>query len=332
MAQLSLRVFVAVYVAFVIAVEMPSASFAASNNSSLATTKSGTSRSATSRSAANGGIEEVDAIKLLMTSDFYGNVTAFISPFGVRFTSSRTGMQLVALPPDGRMFAFNDEAKKIYKVDMKRFKMFSTFRRHYEESKLDARFFPTGKRGKVGGVNAVEFANYRKKDLPLFKEMRIKAIRNGYPDLIVFPSEIWASTELMIPEAFISIVAKISQTSERELFQLCGPKKRKLKQAPLPLRISRVADDGRKMLTIDTQSVMKTKATAKDFVVPSGYKPVANEIQLFMGDDSLDLEELDKDINSPSKNIDTGSKHTDSRSTKNSELQQKAPWGFGFPQ
>lgn len=313
---------------------MSPASFAASNNSSVdvATTKSGTSRSATNASTANSGAKQVDAIKLLMTSDFYGNLTVLVSPIGVRFVSSRTGMQLVALPPDGRMFAFNDEAKKIYKVDEKRFKMFSTFRRHYEESKVDARFFPTGKKGKIGGVNAIEFANFRKKDLPLFKEMRIRALRMGYPDMIVFPSEIWASTELTIPEAFISIVAKISQTREKDLFELCGPKKRKLKQAPLPLRISRIADDGRKMLSIDTQSVIKTKATAKDFIVPSGYKPVANEIQLFMGDDSLDLDELDKDINEPSKSGSAPSNRSESRNKDNSELLKKAPWGLGFPQ
>lgn len=308
---------------------MSPASFAASKSSASVGDTAG---SATKSNAKSGDSKEVDAVKLLMSSDLYGNVTVLISSIGVRFTTSRTGMQLVALPPDGRMIAFNDEVKRMYKVDMKRLKMFSTFRRHYEESKVDARFIPTGKKGKVGGVNAIEFANFRKKDLPLFKEMRIKAVRMGYPDMIVFPSEIWASTELTIPEAFISIVAKISQTTEKDLFELCGPKKRKLKQAPLPLRISRIADDGRKMLTIDTQSVIKTKATAKDFIVPSGYQPVANEIQLLMGDDSLDFDELDKDINAPSKNGGAPGNRSESRNKNNSELLKKTPWGLGFPQ
>lgn len=78
--------------------------------------------------------------------------------------------------------------------------------------------------------------------------------------------------------------------------------------------------------------MIKTKATAKDFIVPSGYQPVANEIQLLMGDDSLDFDELDKDINAPSKNGGAPGNRSESRNKNNSELLKKTPWGLGFPQ
>ncbi len=74
-------------------------------------------------------------------------------------------MQLVALPPDGRMFAFNDEAKKIYRVDMSRFSLPGLYRNQYEANKTKGQFFATGNKAKIGGLNAFEFANYRKKDL-----------------------------------------------------------------------------------------------------------------------------------------------------------------------
>ena len=66
-------------------------------------------------------------------------------------------------------------------------------------------------------------------------------------------------------------------------------------KAPIPLRILRITDDGRKILAVDTFKAKKTSATNKDFVLPSGYKQVSNELQLFMGDESLDFDSLDPD-------------------------------------
>ena len=253
---------------------------------------------AASRICANSGAtadstKPVEAIKMLMKSDYYGNLDAIVSPLGCRFNSSRTGMQLLALPPDGRMYAFNDEAKKMYKVDMNRFTLPGLYRIKYDVNSSKGRFFATGKKAKIGGINAVEFANYRKQDLSSLKEMRIKALRSGHPEAVVIPSEIWASTEFTIPKSFVFIVSKMSQISEKELMQLYKSATTKTGDAPLPLRILRVTDDGRKILAIDTVSVKKGKATAKDFVMPSGYKSVSNELQLFMDDESMDFESLD---------------------------------------
>ncbi len=231
-----------------------------------------------------------------MRSDFYGDLNVLVSAVGARFASSRTGMQLIALPPDGRMFAFNDEAKKIYRVDMSRFSLPGVYRSQYETNKTKGQFFATGNKAKIGGLNALEFANYRKSDLPSLRDFRIKAMRSGHPEAVVIPSEIWATTDFTIPKTFLFIVSKISQISEKELFQLYGPAKGKLMKAPIPLRILRITDDGRKILAIDTYKTKKTTATSKDFDLPKGYKAVSNELQLFMGDESLDFDSLDSAV------------------------------------
>ncbi len=248
---------------------------------------------AKSSGATASSAKQVDAVRLSMNGEFYGKLDVLVSPMGCRFTSFRTGMQLVALPPDGRMYAFNDEAKRICKVDMNRLLMPGVYRKQFDDTKSKAKFFPTGKRAKIAGVDAAEFANYRKETLAAFRRFRIKAVRSGYPQQAVLPSEIWAATDLTIPQAFVVIVSKITQISENELFQLYSSSKERMKRAPIPLRVFQVTDDGRKMLTIDTKAVVKTKASAKDFQLPTGYTTVANEFQLLMGDDNMDFEALD---------------------------------------
>ena len=235
-----------------------------------------------------GSSKSVKAVRLFMNSQFYGDVNVLVSDLGARFSSSRAGMQLIALPPDGRMFAFNDEAKKICKVDVNRFSAPGLYRSRYESNKSKALFFPTGNTAKIGGLNAIEFANYRKKDLLSLRELRVKMLRSGHPEEVVIPAEIWATTDFTIPKCFIFLVSKISQIREKELFQLLGPSKSKLQRAPLPLRILQITDDGRKILAIDTVKAKQTTATARDFVLPAGFTQVSNELQLF-GDDSFDL-------------------------------------------
>lgn len=240
--------------------------------------------------AASAAQSPVEAIKLNMTSQIYGDVKVLVSSIGVKFETKKMGVDLIALPPDGRMFAFTHEGKKIFPVDLNRFHFTGVARVQYQENSRKCKYFRTGRTKKIGGLNAVEFANYKKKDLPSFRELRISAIRSMHPEMIVLPTEIWATTDLALPKAFVSIVAKMTQISEKQLSELYSNSKSKTASTPIPVRIFRISEDGGRILTIDTVSASKTKASPKDFDLPKGYKLVNNELQLFMDDgDSLDL-------------------------------------------
>jgi len=92
----------------------------------------------------------------------------------------------------------------------------------------------------------------------------------------------------------------LSITAPSVLFQIAAPasvladlySSTKLKpgSTPVPLRVFDITEDGRKILTIDTASVQKIRASAKEFALPQGYKQVSSEMQLFIDDgESLDF-------------------------------------------
>lgn len=232
----------------------------------------------------------VEALKLTMRTDFYGETQALISGIGLKFNSPRMGVNLIALPPDGRMYAFNSEERKIYKVDINKYNIPGISQAQYKINSTKGQFFLTGKTAKICGMNAIEFANYKTKELPAIRKQRIHALRSGHPELALLPSEIWVSTEMSLPRSFLSIVSKMSQINEKQLMQLCGPSKSKLIKAPIPLRILRVADDGKKFVAVDTLTATKTKATEDEFQLPTGYKSVNSELELFIGEgETLDF-------------------------------------------
>lgn len=244
----------------------------------------------------------VEALELNMTSQFYGNVKALVSPIGVKFQTEKMGIDLVARPPDGRIFAFNNSVKTICRVDLNQFNFpgMAKMQNRGNIQNANGKYFRTGRTLKISGLHAIEFANYKKSELPKIKEQRIKAFRSGHPELIVYPMEIWATTDMALPKTFLSIVAKVAQTSEKQLAQLYSNQRLKATSTPIPLRMYRVSDSGRKLLTIDTVSARKTKAASQDFELPKGYKSVSNELQLLIGDaDSLDIEPSNQPVVKP---------------------------------
>ncbi len=229
--------------------------------------------------------QTVEGIRLKMRSDFYGDLDTTVSKIGMKFYSPRTGVNVVALPPDGRMYAYNADAKKIYKVDMRRFGLSSRSPTVTRGSAAGA-YFATGKRAVVGGLNAVQFANFTAKDLPSLNSMRSRALlQGGSAEGVVVPCEIWAAADIVLPRTFMFILSKITQITEKELAQLYGKSTAKMVRAPVPLRVYRIREGGSKVLAVDTLASIKQKVSAKDFMPPAGLKSVPNEMALLMGED-----------------------------------------------
>ncbi len=230
-------------------------------------------------------LKGTDGIRLHMVSDFYGDLDSIVSKAGMKFYSARSGVTVVALPPDGRMIAYNAESKKVYKVDMRRFSLHSkSVNVSYGSSK--GCYHATGAKSKIAGVDAVEFANFKPSDLSILRSMRARALSvDGRSTAMVVPGEIWVTNDVVLPRTFMFIISKITQIAEKELEQMYGCTTAKMVKAPVPLRIFRVRDDGRKVLALDTRSATRQKVTEKDFLIPPGLRPVANEMALLMDDD-----------------------------------------------
>lgn len=229
--------------------------------------------------------KQVEGVRLQMRSDFYGDLDTLVSRAGMKFYSARTGVTVIALPPDGRMFAYSVDSKKIYKVDMRRFSLNSKVANVTKGSSKGV-YFATGKKTKIGGINAVQFANYKIKDLARLHAFRSRALEEaGHSQAAVVPCEIWAASDIVLPRTFMFIISKITQINEKELAELYGCTTAKMVKAPVPLRILRVREDGTKILALDTLSATKQKMSQNDFIVPTGLKTVSNEMALLMGDD-----------------------------------------------
>jgi len=241
--------------------------------------------------AANASPMQINAIRLNMTSQMYGDVKFLVSSKCVKFEIAKLGLTLIALPPDAKISAFNTAKKTVFRADSQSFMFPGTQTIPHQKNSREGTYFRTGKTMNICGLKADEFANYKKEELPSILQQRVDAARSGRRQTVVSPCEIWATADVAVPNAFRTIISGITQIQEVHLSDISSRGNPKSVSTLVPLRIFRIFDDGSKTLLLDTKSALKTKATEKDLEVPKGYRTVAEQMLLFVDDDeTMDME------------------------------------------
>lgn len=227
------------------------------------------------------------AWSLSMHSDFYGDLAVLVSIIGMKFTSEKSGITIVALPPDGRVVAFNPETKKRFDTSADK------YGKQHMDRAATSRQEPVWQligTDKLAGLNVKKYRNFKDGELKGMLDARRQAVmRNLDPQFVAVPEEIWISTDIQLPVSFMNLLRHIIRLDTSQLARLT--KNQKTAGSPIPLRVYRFTGLTKKIPVLDTLTCKKTTATKPDFTPPPGMKQVTSEMALLFDDE--DTENMD---------------------------------------
>lgn len=226
---------------------------------------------------------KADGWSLKMRSNFYGDLSMIVSPIGMRFVSAKTGITVTALPPDGRIIAYNAETKKKFETTP------DTFGKEGMKQVMrgEGQVWREVGKGTLAGLKVIKLRNFEEKDLPKWIEARKRAaMQNRDPEFAAVPEEMWISTDINLPGNFTKLMQMMTQLKPNQLAKIKSITKDK---TPILVRVYRYMSVGRKILLLDTMSASRTTVTKKDFFIPPGLKKVTSELALLFDEDDTGM-------------------------------------------
>ncbi|HEY9786626.1 MAG TPA: hypothetical protein V6D17_14590 [Candidatus Obscuribacterales bacterium] len=226
---------------------------------------------------------------LKQKSDFYGPIDIFLSSQGLKFISTKAGIIVIA-HPDGKVYAYNPDTKKVFETDAQHFGKGPLAKRKSRQATARSVYI-IGK-GEIARLKVTKYRNFTDGDLKKIQTERQDRRRKRIdPDFTSAPVEFWSTSDIKLPTSFSAIVNKVTRIENIQA-PTTPHSKGKTQAIPIPLRIMKFSSGGHAITTLDTVDCRTIKVSSNDFKVPKGLKHVPNEMALFFdteGEDDMDL-------------------------------------------